>query len=348
MGGTIKDIAAKAGVAVSTVSLVLNKKKNVSDATRRKVLQAIRELNYHPQRSARGLASKRSGNIGFILTEDHFSHAEPFYTKIFLGTEFEARQYDYYVLLTTIPKDLKPKGSFPRFLLEKDVDGVILAGKVPLRLIEYIRDQRLPLVLVDYYIKSPRLAAVLIDNVRGTYEAVNHLIELGHKRIAFVGGEIDHPSIADRLEGYQQALRDCDFAFNDGLISVDEPYTGVEDGYSATRKLLESGAHFTALFATNDSAAIGAMRCLRENGIAVPRDVAIVGFDDIEAGEHVEPHLSTVRVFKEELGAVALRKIADMIANPQRTLDTVIIPTELVVRESCGAGAKSQSASGDG
>ena len=141
MSPTIKDVAKKAGVSLSTVSLVINDKQNVSEATIRKVQQAIQELNYHPRRSAQVLASKKSGNIGFILTNDHFSRAEPFYTKIFLGSEFEARKHNYYILLTTIENKFSKK-SIPRFLLEKNVDGVILAGRVPESLVNYIYKKR--------------------------------------------------------------------------------------------------------------------------------------------------------------------------------------------------------------
>jgi LacI family transcriptional regulator len=143
MNTTIRDVAHTAGVAVSTVSLVLNRKGPVSRETERKVLDAIEKLHYHPQRSARGLVTRRSGNLGFILSIDHFSKAEPFYTKIFLGTEFESRSHDLYVLLTTVDQQFSER-NIPRFLLEKNVDGILLAGTVPLKLIDYIKDRHLP------------------------------------------------------------------------------------------------------------------------------------------------------------------------------------------------------------
>ena len=176
MAVTIKDVASRAGVSLSTVSLVLNNKHNVSEETRLKVQQTIDELKYHPRRVARGLASKTTGNIGFIVTENHFSRAEPFYTKVFLGTEFEARQHDYYVLLTTVKKSFRRSQHIPRFLLEKNVDGVILAGTIPTSLIDYIRETDLPFVMVDYLPKSGPCSAVLIDNFEGAYRAVTHLI----------------------------------------------------------------------------------------------------------------------------------------------------------------------------
>ena len=213
MSVTIKDVAKKVGVSVSTVSLVLNKKRGVTEETKKKILRAIEELNYHPHRIARGLASKKNGNIGFILTNYHFSRAEPFYTKIFLGSEFEARQHNYYILLTTVENKFT-KNDIPRFLLEKNVDGVILAGKVPAGLIEYISNYDLPVVFIDYIPPKGKYIAVLMDNVDGANQAISHLIEKGHRQISFVGGDINHPSIAARLEGYKQALQ------HDGATSL--------------------------------------------------------------------------------------------------------------------------------
>ena len=142
MSPTIKDVAQKAGVSLSTVSLVINSKSNVRPETKKRVETAIAELNYHPRRNVRGLASKRTYNLGFILTEDPFSQAEPFYTKIFLGTD---RKYHYYILLTTVQKNFREGAAIPRFLLERNVDGVILAGKVPNKLIDFVQEMGLPL-----------------------------------------------------------------------------------------------------------------------------------------------------------------------------------------------------------
>lgn len=333
MKPTIKDVARHAGVAVSTVSLVINRKGKVSPATRARVLQAVAELNYHPHRSARGLVTRRSGNLGFILTKNRFSRAEPFYTRVFLGTEFEARGQDYYILLTTVEENFRGE-EVPRFLLERDVDGVIFAGKVPLRLIEYVRDEGLPIVLVDYFPPRGQYSAVLIDNVGGAHLAVSHLIHRGHRRIAFIGGDLEHPSIHDRLEGYRQALEQAGIQPDDALVVTDQPYTAVSDGYEAARELLLRGQPFTALFAANDAMAIGALRHFQEKGISVPDQVAIVGFDDVESATTVQPALTTVRVPKEELGAIAIRRMVELINHNDRAVSRTIVPTTLVLRES--------------
>lgn len=333
MSPTIKDVAKRAGVAVSTVSLVVNQKSNVSMQTREKVLHAIKDLNYHPRRSARGLVTRRSGNIGFILTEDHFSLAEPFYTKIFLGTEFEARKYDYYVLLTTIESSSKV-GLIPRFLLERNVDGVILAGSVPTKLIEDIRNRNLPLVLVDYFPPRGRYSTVLIDNINGARQATEYLIKQGHTSIAFIGGDMEHPSLYERYEGYKKALKDANLPIRNELVHIKERYTGINDGYDAAEHLLKARITFSALFAANDALAVGALRCFREYNILVPDNIAIIGFDDVEIATNFHPKLSTMSVPKEEMGALALRRVVEMINSNDISISQTIIPVKLIPRES--------------
>ena len=192
---TIKDVAKKANVTPATVSLVINKNKRISEETRARVLKSIKDLNYYPSRSARGLVSKQSGNIGFILTDDHFSRSEPFYTKIFIGTEFQARDDQYYVLLTTIPNSFKKCDPIPRFILERNVDGIILAGKVPQNVIDCIEEYKIPMVFVDYYPVNGNYSVVMSDNISGGSQATQHLIHCGHRSIAFIYSDMQHPSI---------------------------------------------------------------------------------------------------------------------------------------------------------
>jgi LacI family transcriptional regulator len=339
-GATIKDVAEKAKVSEATVSLVLNNKANVREETRHRVLEAIQQLNYHPRTTARGLASRKSGNIGFVLTDDHFSRAEPFYTKIFLGTEFESRKYNYYILLTTVPRSFRLETDLPRFLHERNVDGVLLAGHVPTALSEHLLKLKLPHVFIDFSPRHKQSNVVMMDNLLGATLAVLHLIALGHRRIAFIGGDITHPSIAKRLEGYQQALQAAHLTIAEKLIESGESYTAADDGYRAVEKLITAGVDFTAIFAANDVMAIGAMQGLKKYGRQIPAEVSVVGFDDIEAGTHAQPQLTTVRVDKEELGAVALRRLVEMIETKKEFPGKVFTPVELVVRQSTAPPTK--------
>lgn len=334
---TIKDVAKKAGLSVSTVSLVLNNKGYVSEEKRQKVLNIIKDLDYHPQRSARGLASKLSGNIGFILTEDHFTHSEPFYTRIFLGTEIEARNHNYYVLLTTVSKNVKETPEVPRFLLEHNVDGVIIAGKIGSSWIEYIRERNLPLVLIDYEKNEKNISTVLIDNFHGAKKAVEHLIRGGHSRIGFIGGDIEHPSIAQRYSGFCQTINERNIAMVENWISISEPETQSINGYKAAKKIFQNKNNFpTALFIANDAMALGCMRYLKEIGKRIPDDVAIVGFDNVEMGLLSEPRLTTINVHREEMGRIAVKRIVEMMQSKSNLVTKTITPVELVTRESCG------------
>lgn len=332
---TIRDVAKKAGLSLSTISLVLNNKGYVSDVNKQKILSIIKGLDYHPQRSARGLASQTSGNIGFILTEDHFSQSEPFYTRIFLGTEFEARKHNYYILLTTVGKNIKETSEIPRFLLEHNVDGVIIAGKIGSSWIEYIKNKHIPILLVDYV--SPRVSNITIDNKTGAELVVQHFLNGGHKKIGFIGGDIRHPSIHERFTEYQDVLLTAGITPSEQWYHIGQSNTTQSNGYEAAKKIFSGNDNKpTAIFAANDAMAIGCIQYLKENGFMIPKDIAIAGFDNIEAGLHVEPRLTTVNVHCEEMGSLAVRRIAEMVKEKSGVVTKTITPVELVVRDSCG------------
>lgn len=332
---TIRDVAKKAGLSLSTISLVLNNKGYVSDSNKQKILSIIKELDYHPQRSARGLASQLSGNIGFILTEDHFSQSEPFYTRIFLGTEFEARKHNYYILLTTVGKNVKETHEIPRFLLEHNVDGVIIAGKIGSSWIEYIAKKNIPFLLVDYV--APRVSNITIDNRAGAELVVQHFLNGGHKKIGFIGGDIRHPSIHERFAQYQSVMLSSGITPSEQWYNVDQSNTTSQDGYEAAKNIFSNNDNRpTAIFAANDAMAIGCMQYLKELGIRIPKDIALAGFDNIEAGLHVEPRLTTVNVHREEMGSLAVRRIVEMVKEKSGVVTKTITPVELVIRDSCG------------
>lgn len=332
---TIKDVAKKAQVSIATVSLVLHNHNRISEETKLRVNKAIEELNYHPSRLAQGLVNRTTGNIGFILTDDHFLRSEPFYTIIFLGTEFEARQNNYYVLLTTVPSDFKKDDRLPRFVMERNVDGLIVAGKVPETLITSLDNYFLPTTFIDFYPPMQnKHSSVLIDNIDGGIKATEHLINLGHKNIAFIGGDIKHPSIRDRFNGYKKALSNAGIKFNRDLCITDEEFTGKENGCNAAKKLLNKKKKITAIFACNDAMAIGTARCLNALGYKIPRDISLVGFDDVDIAKSLSPPLTTIRVPKEDLGIEALKMLHSRLKNSNAENNKKIVSVELIVRES--------------
>ena len=331
---TIKDVAREVNVSIATVSLVINNHGRISQDTRKKVLKAIRKLNYHPSRSARGLVSRKTGNIGFILTEDHFLRTEPFYTKVFLGTEFEARTKDYYVLLATVNSSFSNVDSLPRFILERNFDGIIIAGKVPNSLIASILIYKKPTVFVDFSPNNGDYPNILTDNLKGGQLATEHLIEYGHKNIAFVGGEISHSSITDRLQGYKLALEGAKINIDESLIITNDEYLSRQNGCASAELLINRRKDVTAIFAANDATAIGVMQCLKNKGIEIPDRISVIGFDDVEADLFIDPPLTTIRVPKLEMGTEAIQLILRIINNKNIKAKKILVPVELIVRKS--------------
>jgi LacI family transcriptional regulator len=331
---TIKDVAQKAKVSIATVSLVLHNSGRISKDTRKRVQKAIKDLNYHPSRSARGLASRQTGNIGFILTEDHFLKTEAFYTRVFLGAEFEARRNDFYVLLATVGSEFKEGDPLPRFVLERSSDGIIIAGKVPTPLLKELEVFNLPLVFVDYTPPIGDHPNVLSDNVRGGFMATQHLIDLGHKKIAFIGGEIFHPSVAERLQGYKMAMERANLNIDNNLIVTNNEYLSRQNGYSCAKKIFNGKARATSVFACNDSTAIGVMQYLKDKKYEIPNNVSIVGCDDVETDLLLDPPLTTIRIPKIDMGIEAVQLLLSLIKNKVKSAKKILVPVELIVRKS--------------
>jgi LacI family transcriptional regulator len=334
MRSTIKDVAKDAGVSIATVSLVIHNNERISKETKKKVLRSIKNLKYFPTKSARDLASQKTGNIGFILTDDHFLKTEPFYTRIFLGSEFEAREGEYYILLTTAKSEYRETDPLPRFILEKNVDGIIVAGKIPNSLLKKIIDSNLPLVFVDFVPAVNDYPLVLIDNIQGGIKATEYLINLGHMKVGFLAGDISHPSIKDRLSGYKTALEQSGIIIDRDLIITDSPYPDRQNGYNSAKKLFKNRKNITGIFACNDAMAIGAMQFLKDAGYKIPEDVSIIGFDDVEADLMIDPPLTTIRVPKIEMGAEALRIMVQTLKQKKLIPKKILVPVELIIRKS--------------
>ncbi|MEX0720891.1 MAG: LacI family DNA-binding transcriptional regulator [Balneolaceae bacterium] len=337
---TIKDVASHANASMSTVSMVVNGKGYVSDEKRKDILSSIRELEYVPSTSARNLASNRTNNIGFILRESHFTLSEPFYTRIFLGTEFESKNHNFYVLLATVTDDYQKGMDTPRLLKERNVDGIIIAGKVNQDLLMEVEDSGIPFVLVDYQYKS--YPCITVDNLNAGIEAVRYLIEKGHSEIAFIGADLSHPSISARLEGYQLSMLKAGYKDTSHLIFIGEDqFPTLQTGYDLAGKVFTSGEKPTAVFCANDAMALGLMKYAEQKKIKIPEEVAVIGFDDVEGAKFSSPQLTTVRVFKEQIGELALQHLAQLLEDDfkndtkyERSNHMLKIPTQLVIRES--------------
>lgn len=328
-------------MSISTVSLVMNGKGAVADATRQRVQTAAQRLGYTPSRSARGLAAGHTGNIGFVLREDHFRRSEPFYTRVFLGAEFEARRRSLYVLLATIPDTYDARAHTPRFLKEHSVDGVVVAGRVDDAFLEALEQTRIPFVLADY--AWPGATVVELDNEGGAASAAAHLVGRGHRSFGFVGSDLQHPSLAARQAGFARALAAAGHALPASNVAVGSGPPNRRSGTDLAGYLLDRPDPPTAVFCANDALALGFVEAAHARGLRVPEDVAVVGFDDVEAAALATPPLTTVRVYKEQLGEVALGLLAEQVAGEgargpapvfERAASTTRIASDLVVRSS--------------
>ena len=328
---TISDVAAQAGVSISTVSLVMNEKGSVADGTRDHVRSVAERLGYTPSRSARRLAGGRTGNVGFVLREDHFRHSEPFYTRVFLGAEFEARRRGLYVLLTTIPGTFRAADT-PRFLKENSVDGVVVAGSVDDAFLRVLDRSGVPYVLADYAWRGA--SAVELDNHGGATRVAEHLVAQGHTRFGFLGADPGHPSLVARRAGFEAGVAEAGFAVH---VVAGEAGATRRAGLDLAPRLLDADARPTAVFCANDALALGLLDAAQARGLRVPDDLAVVGFDDVDAAALAAPPLTTVRVYKEQLGETALAQLCERVeagARTDRAPTTTRIATELVVRQS--------------
>lgn len=337
---TIKDVAEHAKASMSTVSMVVNNKGYVSDGKKKEIMRSIEELGYVPTQSAKNLASNKTHNIGFILRESHFTLSEPFYTRIFLGTEFESRNHNYYVLLATVPDEYNPAKDTPRLLKEHNVDGLIIAGKVSPGLLKQVEDAHIPFVLVDFKYKS--YPSITVNNFDASIEAVRYLLKQGYEEVGFLGADTSHPSIQARMEGYQMAMMKTGVKDIDQYVFVsEEDAPTLQTGMKLAEKMMKSPHVPRAVFCANDALALGVLKYAEQNNISIPDELAVMGFDDVDGAKYSSPKLSTVRVYKEQMGELALRHLIQQLdketngdAKYERGNHMFKTPTELILRES--------------
>jgi len=329
MSPTISDVAAKAGVSPSTVSRVLNGRPGISEETRSRVLEAAKELGYYPAMAGRGLALGRTENLGFITHHRHTLNPGSFYGEVLAGVDSEARAHGFHVLFSTNTSD-----RLPAMVKEQRVDGLILAGcDIPRDLIVALKAHEVPLVLVDNHLD--KVDSVFTDNVGGAREAVTHLIRLGHERIGFICEWFGDLSFAERFEGFKLALQEHGLPFSEDLTAEGLPRKE-GSGYVAMTKLLERSIP-SAVFAANDTTAAEAIRAIKEKGLRVPEDIAVMGFDDGSLAPHTDPPLTTMRVFRERMGIMAARRLLELIEDSDQPPIHTKLSTQLIVRGSCGA-----------
>ena len=338
---TSHDVARSAGVSQGTVSVVLNDvaKARVSEATRQRVRAAAQRLDYHPNAAGRSLVRQRTGLLGLILRQgpDRLS-ANAFLPTVIDGFTAVAGAADFRLLIEPIDELIRPD-AYLALAREAHVDGIVLAGaRSDDDQLRRLHTSDFPIVLWGQ-LSGSHLPFVDVHNAAAARTAVEHLIELGHRRIGCItNGPLAYTASAARLQGYQSALESHGLSVDHHLIRIGD-FSG-RSGYVAMRSLLTSIDRPGAVFVGSDEVALGALRAIRELGLRIPDDVAVVGFDDLPVSELVSPSLSTMRVPARELGAAAARMLIQRIESDIPP-PPVLLETELVVRESSGGHIRS-------
>jgi len=326
---TLGMVASRAGVSPSTVSRILNGTAVVSALKRAAVDAAIAELGFVPNPMARGLAGGRTLSVGVVTpTID-----SPFYGVALRGIEEELSRAGYSPLIASARFDATEEARCIEVLRSRRVDGIIVLdgwlGPQALR----AHAQALPMVVTGRQLKAPNLFALSCDNFEGGRLATQHLLDLGHRRIAFITGDPQHPDANERLAGYRAALEAAGLTFKPGLVVAGEFHEA--SGLAAVERLLDSRQRFTALFAANDQMAFGAALGLHRRGLRIPDDVSLVGYDDIASALYAAPPLSTVRQSGHEVGQLAAAAMLQLLAGekPRAALPA----PRFISRESTGA-----------
>ena len=332
MSVTLRDVAQIAGVSAMTVSRVVNGHENVDPQTQRRVEEAIAALGYVPNRLARGLISHKTQTIGVILPDI----VNPFFAPVVRGAETAARRSGYRVLLCNSEADLRLEREYIDDLVSHRVEGLLIApasDRSRTSVLPLLRGG-FPLVMVDRVLPDADCDFVASDNVGGARRLTEHLISVGHRRIAHITDAEDTSTGRDRLEGYRTAIENAGIPYNEELVfrtTVDQL-----GGYRATQQILAVEPLVTAIFGVNNMTTVGAMQALRERGLSVPSDIGLVCFDDVEHLAVLSPFLTVIDQPAETFGSLGVQLLLERISGKAgRRSRRIVLQTDLIVRESC-------------
>jgi LacI family transcriptional regulator len=333
---TIREVAKKLKLSITTVSRALDGYDDVAAKTRQRVIRTARAMGYVPSRAARQLRRQRADAIGYILPASGSNFTDPFFSEFIAGLGDEATSNNFDLLVSTAaPDTVAERQIYARWVQSRLVDGIVIS-RMRLRdwRVRYLGKNEFPFVAHGHTLLSLKFPYIEMDSRRGFDILVKHLVERGHKRIAYIGAPQGLTLQADRLAGYQDGLVNAGIAFDEALIAEgDLTRTG---GYQATLRLLELSQPPTAIMGVNDMTAAGAMRAARERGLVVGRDVAIAGYDGTDDSEHMEPPLTTLKQPVYEIARRLVKMLAALIEGKEILESQVVLQPELIVRASTG------------
>lgn len=330
----MRDVAKRAGVSVTSVSHVINETRPVSYELRERVLAAMEELGYQPNRLARSLRSGKTHTIGTIVPDS----ADPFFAEVARGIEDTAFENEYSLILCNSDASLDKEAFYTDVLAEKRVDGILfLAAGVSTERILDLQQRGMPVVVVDRELPGANVDSVVADNAGGGWSATRHLIDLGHQRIGYIAGPSDLTLSEYRYTGYCKALEEAGIKPDEDLVV--RGAFDFESGYRAAHQLLAKIKRPTAIFACNDLMAIGAICAAVELGLEVPQYLSVVGYDDVPLASYSNPPLTTIAQPIYDLGVVAASLLLERLQDPSRPARRIVLDVELQVRQSTAVPA---------
>ncbi|MDP5273319.1 catabolite control protein A [Chengkuizengella axinellae] len=327
---TIYDVARESGVSMATVSRVVNNNPNVKPQTRKKVFDAIEKLGYRPNAVARGLASKKTTTVGVVIPDI----SNTIFSEVARGVEDIANMYRYNIILCNSDKKKEKEIQVINTLLEKQVDGLLfMGGTVSEDHIQAFKTASVPIVLCGTKEESEKIPSVDIDHEKAAYDAVQSLINAGHRDIALIGGNFEDLAKGfARYQGYKKAMEDAGLTLNEDLIRVGN--FRYESGLESMKQFLQTERKPSAVFAVTDEMAIGAIHAIQDEGLKVPEDISVISVDNIRMASMVRPLLTTVAQPMYDIGAVSMRLLTKLMVNEEIEQSQIILPHELIQRES--------------
>ena len=328
---TIKDIANETGYSVATISYVLNQTgKFYSKETEKKVLKTVERLDYYPDAIAKGLKTKKTKNIAFMVP-----FISDFFAEVFLGVQEAAVKENYSVALYSSEHDAKQEKKNINSILSNRLDGIIVASAIlDEKNIEKLIKESIPLVIIEKFYKDQKVPSITIKNIEISKEAVNYLISLGHKRIGFISEPISIGKLENRFKGYKEALKENRLQYDKSHVFISESLEKeqLRDSYEYIISNFDKIKECTALFITSDIVAIPTIKAIFDIGLKVPDDISIIGFDGLEISKYVRPPISTVMQPRYDMGYRSMEMLSEVIENG--TVENTELKAELIIRKS--------------
>lgn len=328
MVATIKDVAKKAGVSISTVSRVVNSSKPVSEEVKKRVLEAIEELGYKPNEIARTLVTKKSYLIGVIVTD----LGDSYIAEIVRGIEEVGKMYNYDILLCSTFGDREAELRYMQILTTKQVEGIImLSSGINKDIEKYTDGSDIPFVYLNRYYYDDRYHTIMIDNYSASMDMTDYLIDSGHRNIVYISNSKDENSLEKlKIDGYKESMKN--HGLNHSIFFTEG--IGMDSGYEVARRVMESGKEIEAIFCGYDEIAIGVLGYLYDNGFKVPEDLSVTGFGDTGMASIYRPKITTVKVPYYDIGAVSIRRVIKELSGEKVDGDRIVLPYEIEERES--------------